>query len=179
MGRVASSRGKRVRPSFCSQLSRVLMYDVGLRVLRMIDPAQSAPSDHHKSSVGRGGHRIDASRNYWDGSGLKIDSVSTDVAWGYGGECEPFCHVLQGIMTLQKAFSNKIMTGARNGEFILWDLNKAGPSKYGAFEAIRLISFTFTDRRTRTSLPRPHEVHPETILLLPCPPLLYHRFSRR
>ncbi|KAI0741856.1 hypothetical protein C8Q80DRAFT_1196599 [Daedaleopsis nitida] len=84
-----------------------------LRILRMSDtsPTGQSQSDH-RSSTGRGGHRIDASRNLWDGSGLKVDSSSTDVAW---------CH---GV------FNNKILTSARNGELILWDLNKNGPSKF-------------------------------------------------
>ncbi|KAJ7684907.1 hypothetical protein DFH06DRAFT_945659, partial [Mycena polygramma] len=60
----------------------------------------------HKSNVGAGGYRLDASRNMWEGSGLKIDSANTDVAW---------CHGL---------FNHKILTSARNGELIMWDLNK-------------------------------------------------------
>ena len=28
-------------------------------------------------------------------------------------------------------FNNKIFTSARNGELILWDLNKSGVTKYG------------------------------------------------
>ncbi|KAF9457119.1 hypothetical protein BDZ94DRAFT_1302117 [Collybia nuda] len=82
-----------------------------LRVIRVSDGTQPY-SPGHKSSVGRGGHRIDASRNFWDGSGLKIDSTSTDVAWGHG------------------IFNNKILTSARNGDLIMWDLNKSGISKY-------------------------------------------------
>ncbi|EJF60586.1 hypothetical protein DICSQDRAFT_87772 [Dichomitus squalens LYAD-421 SS1] len=70
------------------------------------------PSSDHKSVTGRGGHRIEASRNLWEGSGLKVDSSSTDVAWCHG------------------AFNNKILTSARNGELIMWDLNKNGSSKY-------------------------------------------------
>ncbi|KAI9508833.1 hypothetical protein F5148DRAFT_1192288 [Russula earlei] len=70
------------------------------------------PWFYHKSAVGRGGHRVDASRNLWTGSGLKMESVSTDVAWGRG------------------SYDNKILTSARNGELIMWDLNKLGPSKY-------------------------------------------------
>ncbi|KAG6853834.1 hypothetical protein C0991_000948 [Blastosporella zonata] len=83
----------------------------GLRILLVSDGSVKANSGH-KSSVGRGGYRIDASRNLWEGSGLKIDSASTDVAWGHG------------------VFNNKILTSARNGELIMWDINKAGPSKY-------------------------------------------------
>ncbi|KAF8266596.1 hypothetical protein EI94DRAFT_1848453 [Lactarius quietus] len=48
----------------------------------------------------------------WTGSGLKMESVSTDVAWGRG------------------SYDNKILTSARNGELIMWDLNKLGPSKF-------------------------------------------------
>ena len=57
-----------------------------LRILRVSSPSQTQKSEH-KSAVGDGRCRIDASRNFWDGSGLKIDSVSTDVAWGYGSMC--------------------------------------------------------------------------------------------
>ncbi|KAG6810839.1 hypothetical protein H0H92_010103, partial [Tricholoma furcatifolium] len=81
-----------------------------LRILTISDG--SKVNVGNKSSVGQGGHRIEASRNLWEGSGLKIDSASTDVAWGYG------------------IFNSKILTSARNGELIMWDLNKNGVSKY-------------------------------------------------
>ncbi|THH27980.1 hypothetical protein EUX98_g6214 [Antrodiella citrinella] len=48
----------------------------------------------------------------WNGSGLKIDSAATDVVWCHG------------------PYSSKILTSARNGELILWDLNRSGNSKY-------------------------------------------------
>ncbi|KAJ7343384.1 hypothetical protein DFH08DRAFT_225357 [Mycena albidolilacea] len=83
-----------------------------LRIIRVSDPEDKTPNPEHKSSVGAGGYRLDASRNMWEGSGLKIDSAITDVAW---------CHGL---------FNHKILTSARNGELIMWDLNKTGPSKY-------------------------------------------------
>ncbi|KAF9546510.1 WD40 repeat-like protein [Agrocybe pediades] len=101
-----------------------------LRILRVSDPASEQQiqgqngtgseqqqggqqqQQQHKYAVGKGGYRIDASRNFWEGSGLKIDSASTDVAWGHG------------------VFNNKILTSARNGELILWDLNKSGGTKY-------------------------------------------------
>ncbi|KAL4080472.1 hypothetical protein J3A83DRAFT_4199450 [Scleroderma citrinum] len=82
-----------------------------LRILRLSELEESQTSDH-KSAVGRGGHRIEASRNMWEGSGLKIDSASTDVAWCHG------------------AYNHKILTSARNGELIMWDLNQSGNSKY-------------------------------------------------
>ncbi|KAF8838899.1 hypothetical protein BDN67DRAFT_970862 [Paxillus ammoniavirescens] len=81
-----------------------------LRILRMSDSDETLTQ--HKSAVGRGGHRIDSSRNLWDGSGLKIDSASTDVAWCSGNH------------------NNKILTSARNGDLIMWDLNKSGNTKY-------------------------------------------------
>ncbi|KAJ7905612.1 hypothetical protein B0H14DRAFT_3079020 [Mycena olivaceomarginata] len=84
-----------------------------LRIIRVSDPEDKTPNPEHKSSVGTGGYRLDASRNMWEGSGLKIDSAITDVAW---------CHGL--------VFNHKILTSARNGDLIMWDLNKTGPSKY-------------------------------------------------
>ncbi|KAI0644296.1 hypothetical protein C8Q79DRAFT_139375 [Trametes meyenii] len=85
-----------------------------LRILHMSEESLSVPSTptEYKSVTGRGGHRIEASRNFWDNTGLKVDSSSTDVVWCHG------------------SFSNKILTSARNGELIMWDLNKNGPSKY-------------------------------------------------
>ncbi|KAH8107815.1 hypothetical protein BXZ70DRAFT_912770 [Cristinia sonorae] len=84
-----------------------------LRILRISDPAVTpSPQVEHRFVKGHGGHRIDSSRNIWTGSGLKIDSAATDVVWGRG------------------AFNHKILTSARNGELILWDLNKSGSSKY-------------------------------------------------
>ncbi|KAJ8496901.1 hypothetical protein ONZ45_g12266 [Pleurotus djamor] len=80
-----------------------------LRVLTLSHPS-SAPIPEHKSAAGRGGHRIDASRNFWEGSGLT--SASTDVSWGSSG------------------FEHKIFTSARNGEFIMWDANWSGSGKY-------------------------------------------------
>ncbi|KAG2751139.1 hypothetical protein P692DRAFT_20918426 [Suillus brevipes Sb2] len=82
-----------------------------LRILRLSD-AEDAFNNDHKTSIGRGGHRIEASRNIWDGSGLKIESASTDVAWCHG------------------SYNNKILTSARNGDLIMWDLNRAGNAKY-------------------------------------------------
>ncbi|KIY43394.1 hypothetical protein FISHEDRAFT_52780 [Fistulina hepatica ATCC 64428] len=85
-----------------------------LRILRVSGPTEPPTSDHRRA-FGKGGHRIDASRNYWEGSGLKIDSASTDVAWGRG--------------ETPLVFNNKIMTSSRNGELIMWDLNKPSSNK--------------------------------------------------
>lgn len=58
---------------------------VALRILRILEASQSREGTlDHKIVVGRGGARIEASRNFWEGSGLKIDSAITDVAWGHG-----------------------------------------------------------------------------------------------
>jgi WD repeat-containing protein 24 len=51
-----------------------------LRILRMLEPSSESGKDH-RFVIGRGGHRIEASRNFWDGSGLKVDSTPTDVVW--------------------------------------------------------------------------------------------------
>ncbi|KAF8638431.1 hypothetical protein AX17_002213 [Amanita inopinata Kibby_2008] len=81
-----------------------------LRILRISDGTPS-PNLEYRSAVGRGGFRIEATRNLWEGSGLKIDSAMTGVAWGHG----PFNH--------------KIFTSARNGELIMWDISRTGPAK--------------------------------------------------
>ena len=49
----------------------------------LLVPAGIGPSQ--KSTTSRAGYRLDASRNLWDGSGLKVDSALTDVGWGVGG----------------------------------------------------------------------------------------------
>lgn len=101
---------------------------IALRIIRISDsPHTSTPG--HKYTIGRGGHRIDASRNFWEGSGLKIDSASTDVAWGHGGNLCISCFTTTHVHIL--VFNNKILTSARNGELIMWDLNKSGSTKYG------------------------------------------------
>ncbi|PFH49423.1 hypothetical protein AMATHDRAFT_147687 [Amanita thiersii Skay4041] len=82
-----------------------------LRILRISDGHAAQSSGDYKSVVGRGGHRIDSSRNLWEGSGLKIESATTGVAWGHG------------------PFSTKIFTSARNGELIMWDIGRGGPAK--------------------------------------------------
>ena len=43
------------------------------------------PSSTHKSTKSRYGFKLDESRNLWEESGLKMDSVVTDVGWGAGG----------------------------------------------------------------------------------------------
>jgi hypothetical protein len=49
-----------------------------LRILKVIEPEEGEKKET--------GLRVEASRNFWEGSGLKIDSSSTDVVWGHGGE---------------------------------------------------------------------------------------------
>ncbi|KZV67776.1 hypothetical protein PENSPDRAFT_610968 [Peniophora sp. CONT] len=82
-----------------------------LRILRVSDTPTSLTPDH-RSAVGRGGHRIDASRNLWVAAGFKVESVTTDAVWGRGN------------------FDHKVLTSARNGDLLMWDLNKLGASKY-------------------------------------------------
>ncbi|KAJ3786355.1 hypothetical protein GGU10DRAFT_427441 [Lentinula aff. detonsa] len=86
-----------------------------LKILRIVDPSQTNDLEdtiqYKTSAFGGGSSRIEASRNFWDGSGLKIDSSSTCVAW------------------CREEYKSKILTSARNGELIMWDINKSG-SKY-------------------------------------------------
>jgi hypothetical protein len=67
------------------EIGALLKLLLALRILRLSD-AEDAFNNDHKTSIGRGGHRIEASRNIWDGSGLKIESASTDVAWCHGSK---------------------------------------------------------------------------------------------
>ena len=94
----------------------------------MSDSTVIAPE--HKSAVGRGGHRIDASRNMWTAAGFKVDSVSTDVAWGKGRMFMPSMNISTSC-SLRSDYDHKILTSARNGDLLMWDLNKLGPSKFG------------------------------------------------
>lgn len=102
-----------------------------MRIVRISENSQVQNPDH-KSAVGQG-HRIDASRNFWEGSGLKMDSASTDVAWGHGCRYLVYSSFLSCLLIPVIVFNNKILTSARNGELILWDLNKSGVTKYGAW----------------------------------------------
>ncbi|KAJ3749970.1 hypothetical protein DFH05DRAFT_16582 [Lentinula detonsa] len=83
-----------------------------LKILRIVDPSQTNDLEdtiqYKTSAFGGGSSRIEASRNFWDGSGLKIDSSSTCVAW------------------CREEYKSKILTSARNGELIMWDINKSG-----------------------------------------------------
>jgi hypothetical protein len=83
-------------------------------------------------AVGKGGHGIDASPNFWEGSGLKVDSASTDVVWCHGRTNLP-TPKFEMFLIFKQAFNNKILTSARNGEIIMWDLNKSGAVKYGKY----------------------------------------------
>ena len=62
-----------------------------------------------------------------------MDSASTDVAWGHGCRYLVYSSFLSCLLIPVIVFNNKILTSARNGELILWDLNKSGVTKYGAW----------------------------------------------
>ena len=66
---------------------------VALRILKISTPS-------HESSVG---DRIDASHNLWDGSGLKIDSANTDVAWGCGSMSLKFFFYASSLIAIQSS----------------------------------------------------------------------------
>ena len=71
------------RSRFVSRLlgGETVVFSKALRILKVAGPEEGGV---------RGGvtqaPRIEASRNFWEGSGLKIDSSSTDVVWGHGSE---------------------------------------------------------------------------------------------
>lgn len=76
--------------------------------------APNSMTAEHKFSIGRGGHRIDASRNLWTSNLLKVDSVNTDVAWGHGSE------------------SLLILVGVHSSFYSVW------PKKLAASHSVRL-----------------------------------------
>ena len=58
-----------------------LRFFEALRILKVI-----AHEEDETRKAALPGPRIEGSRNFWEGSGLKIDSSSTDVVWGHGSE---------------------------------------------------------------------------------------------
>ncbi|ETW85124.1 hypothetical protein HETIRDRAFT_424556 [Heterobasidion irregulare TC 32-1] len=79
---------------------------------RILSDSSSTLPPEHKASVGHGGHRIDAGKNLWKGHTVKIDNATTDVVWGRAN------------------FDQKILTSARSGALIMWDIGKSGASKF-------------------------------------------------
>lgn len=74
-----------------------------LRVIRVVDPLKTNDlediTQYKNSAVGRGGYRIEASKNLWEGSGLKIDSTSTSVAWCREGKLHCSFECYQPMMS--------------------------------------------------------------------------------
>lgn len=91
------------------------------------NPSSSSTDGSARTCTGPGGASIEIGPNMWTASGLKIDSAPTDVVWARGRE---FSIPIHGPPNIHQAFDNKIVTSARNGEIIYWDINKSG-SKYG------------------------------------------------
>jgi hypothetical protein len=82
-----------------------------LRIIRASDPddknitSRPAAADpglpaSHKYATSRYGHRLDASRNLWEGSGLKVDSALTDVGWASASELSISTGFVSGLQRL-------------------------------------------------------------------------------
>ena len=95
-----------------------------LRILRSTEPNSEPDGERekrvgstHKSTTSRYGFKLDASRNLWEGSGLKVDSAVTDVGWGVGGglySSLPLSfHLCFVILYLQKSNSFHILGSMR------------------------------------------------------------------
>jgi WD repeat-containing protein 24 len=96
-----------------------------LRVLRVKTTGQHSNDGVDNYS------RIEASRNIWENNGLKIDSANTDVAWARARTLIPMIACRDFIKhCCEIALDSKIVTSARNGELILWDVNR---TKYGLY----------------------------------------------
>jgi hypothetical protein len=143
--------------------------------MRVSNPDDTSHNAEHRSITGAGGYRLDASRNMWEGSGLKTDSANTDVAWCHGRASFPVYPIMT-IFTELIVFNNKILTSARNGDLIMWDLNKSGPSKFG--EDCSGLPKAYLLRR-RTQGKRPHAIRSQTCGLSHRTPLLHYRICRR
>ena len=73
-------------------------------------------------------------------------------------------------------FNNKILTSARNGELIMWDLNKSGVTKYGVYP----LSFFSLEAEhiCRTPNEGPYSLYSQNICVTGRSPLLHQRLSR-
>jgi len=75
-------------------------------------------------------------------------------------------------------FNNKILTSARNGELIMWDLNKSGVTKYGVHPLSFLSLKVKHSHPCRTTNEGSHSLYSQDICVTDRSPLLYHRLSR-
>lgn len=73
-------------------------------------------------------------------------------------------------------FNNKILTSARNGELIMWDLNKSGVTKYGVYP-LSFLSLK-AEHIHRTTNEGSHSLYPQDIRVTGRSPLLHHWLSR-
>lgn len=74
-------------------------------------------------------------------------------------------------------FNNKILTSARNGELIMWDLNKSGVTKYGMYP-LSFLSLEAEHIQCRTTNEGSHSFYSQNIRVTGRSPLLHHRLSR-
>lgn len=58
-------------------------------------------------------------------------TVPVQMLLGHTEVCLPFLVLI--LCSSVPVFNNKILTSARNGELIMWDIAKSGRSKYGEF----------------------------------------------
>lgn len=61
----------------------LILVSQALKILRVLEAPQSTTVDPKHTT--RPAFKIESTKNLWEGSNLKIDCTSTDVAWAYGG----------------------------------------------------------------------------------------------
>ena len=66
---------------WCSSGGETVVFPKALRILKVTSSEESETRKGVSQTL-----KVEASRNFWEGSGLKIDSSSTDVVWGHGSE---------------------------------------------------------------------------------------------
>lgn len=85
MGRDVRSLGENVSFFLLVVGDLTVMTPSFFKALRILKVIEVAEGETRKGALP--GPKVEASRNFWEGSGLKIDSSSTDVVWGHGSEC--------------------------------------------------------------------------------------------
>lgn len=74
----------------CLSYLSIFKFHAAIRILRFLDTAESRvrtqQGGDRRHATGQGRCRIESTRNFWEGSPLRVDSSQTDVAWGRGGQ---------------------------------------------------------------------------------------------
>jgi len=81
---------------------------------------------------------------------------------------DKYCNIQR--FTLLAGYDNKILTSTRNGDLIMWDLNKAGSAKYGTCVCLvsGAISQALLERKTKDHIRSIHKLSCSSIVPYYC-----------